>query len=474
MHKSEEAAAGGADGRARALRCVAGIAMAVLLGACGGGGPAPSGRDAATPEALPTSIVKTIDTGTMPPNAGLFVAGSANGDGIVMWLTDTGSQRQLWAVRYRSLTGQWSEPLRISRNNVSNYSINLTADATGNAMAVWSEEEDGIVAARFSAAAGTWAAPVALGPNVGFAQVAGNDAGVVHVIGAAGGDHVFDPAAGVWRSSGRFLQTNVSVGAATPEALALDQAGHAIGLYRYAWDVDLLGSNHFSPATGQWQPLPADGELIGVLPGSQVTQQYIVNANVAALGQGDFIGAWNVDTTGAGGITRVVAARYSGASGTWSSARTVAQVSPDSQLSSFYLRSGGGNTFALWSQTLAGHPAARLLRLDDNGIACDDVHTVDSVLGGAALRPQLVVDARGNALATWQENDGERSRIAYSRFNAPSGRWLPAELLETGPGDVSAAIPAVAGSQVLFAWLRPEGPELHIQATLLPTVQPPP
>ena len=461
----------GVDEAVRSRRRFGGYAVALMLAACGGGGSAPSGSDAGPPRALPASVADTLDNGTQDPIVGLLSAGSANGDCIVMWLTEEGPRRQLWAVRYRASVDQWSEPQRISRSDVYFFNISLTADATGNAVAVWSELEDGTVAARFDAASGSWAEPVALDPEPRSTLVAGNDAGVVHVVGLRGGDQVFDPAAGVWRPSGRLLQTNVAVGGANTEALALDQAGHALGLYRYVADFELLGSNHFSPGTGQWASLPAGSGLIGVVPGSRVEQETLVNVNVTAVGQGDFIGAWNVDTE-IEAITRVVVARYSGASGSWSTARTVAQVPPDSLLGVLRLRSGGGNTFALWRQTLGGRPAVRVLRLDDNGIACDDIRTVDSAVGGAAEWPDLAVDARGNAIAAWHQFDGTRNNIAFSRFDASRGSWQPAELAEAEPGDAIGVRLTVAGSQVWLTWVQREGNDLRIKAKLLPTAQP--
>jgi hypothetical protein len=212
--------------------------------------------------------------------------------------------------------------------------------------------------------------------------------------------------------------------------------------------------------------------LIGVVPGSRVEQETLVNVNVTAFGQGDFIGAWNVDTD-VEAITRVVVARYSGASGSWSTARTVAQVPPDSLLGALRLRSGGGNTFALWRQIVGGRPAVRVLRLDDNGVACDDIRTVDSAVGGAAEWPDLAVDARGNAIAAWHQFDGTRNNIALSRFDASRGSWQPAELAEAEPGDAIGVRLAVAGSQVWLTWVQREGNDLRIKAKLLPTAQPP-
>jgi hypothetical protein len=473
MHRWQVSVLGvGLDGVLRAGWRAVGMAAALLLAACGGGGSAPSDGGAASPRVTATSAVTNIEPGTTGITAGLFVAGSANGDGFVMQLMQDGPRRALWAVRYRAATGQWGEPQRISRNDVAYFTIAITADANGNAMAVWQEDEAGIVAARFDAAAGLWEAPLALGPDRGFAVVAGNVAGVVHVIGAQGDDHVFDPVAGVWRSSGRFLQTNVSVGAATPEALAVDAGGRALGLYRYAWDFELVGSNHFAPAAGQWQALPAGADLVGVVPGSRVTGDYVTNPQVAALGDGDFIGAWNVDLEVAA-IARVEVARYSGASGSWSTARTVAQIDPTSEFSSFALRSGGGNTFALWNEIVDGRRSVRVLRLDENGAACDPVRTIDGAVGGVAEWPELVVDPRGNAFAAWHQHDGTRSNIAFSRFDAASGTWRPAELAETEPGDAIAPRPAVAGSQVLLAWAQREGDDTRIKAMLVPMVEPP-
>ena len=459
---------------------VGSAALLMGLAACGGGDPASPSSEAAPPKAQPAAAVTSVNTGVTDRPVGVFVAGSANGDAFVMWLTESGPRRQLWAVRYTRNTGQWSEPRRLSRNNVAYSSIALTADAAGNATAVWSELEDGVLSARFDRVAATWGAPVPLNSEVTFVHVAGNGSGVVHVVGTAGGDQTFDPAAGVWRPTGRLVQTNVPGGAATAEALALDESGHAVGLYRYASDFELIGSNVFSPATGRWGDLPPDGEqdFIGEVPGSRIdsigSRQSIVQTQLIAVGQGDFIGAWNIDI-GSDEIARIVLAKFSGSSRSWSTARTIVQVDPaQARLGTVALRSGGGNTFALWRQNLAGRAAVRVLRLDGNGIACDAVRTLDSAIGGDAEWPEMSVDARGNALAAWQQFDGTRNNLAWSRFDAARGQWEPAVLAESEPGDAVGARTAIAGDQALLSWTQREGNESRIKVTMLPLTEPPP
>ena len=48
-----------------------------------------------------------------------------------------------------------------------------------------------------------------------------------------------------------------------------------------------------------------------------------------------------------------------------------------------------------------------------------------------ADNPQVAIDANGNALAVWYQDDGMRTNIWSNRYTAGSG-WGMAELIETG------------------------------------------
>ena len=50
---------------------------------------------------------------------------------------------------------------------------------------------------------------------------------------------------------------------------------------------------------------------------------------------------------------------------------------------------------------------------------------------GGANRPQIAVDASGNALAVWTQSDGTRTNIWANRFTAATSSWGTATLIET-------------------------------------------
>ena len=77
--------------------------------------------------------------------------------------------------------------------------------------------------------------------------------------------------------------------------------------------------------------------------------------------------------------------------------------------------------------------------------------------GGTAQWPDLAIDPQGNAIVIWQQDDGTRSDIAMSRFDAATGEWQPAVLAETEPGNAAAVRASADGGQALLAWLQREG-----------------
>lgn len=70
------------------------------------------------------------------------------------------------------------------------------------------------------------------------------------------------------------------------------------------------------------------------------------------------------------------------------------------------------------------------------------------------------MDANGNALAVWQQHDGTRNNIYYSRFNG--GVWSPPALLEYIDGDTTKPDIAMnSAGNALAVWTQPGGGSSH-------------
>ncbi|MGC2166119.1 MAG: hypothetical protein WA632_08920, partial [Gallionella sp.] len=84
--------------------------------------------------------------------------------------------------------------------------------------------------------------------------------------------------------------------------------------------------------------------------------------------------------------------------------------------------------------------------------------------GGDASYPQIAVDADGNALAVWQQYDGTRNNIWANRYTAGAG-WGTAELIETDTGDAGEPQIAIdAGGNALAVWEQNDGTHYNILA----------
>ena len=85
---------------------------------------------------------------------------------------------------------------------------------------------------------------------------------------------------------------------------------------------------------------------------------------------------------------------------------------------------------------------------------------------GGATRPQIAVDASGNALAVWRQSDGTRLNIWANRFTAATSSWGTAALIETDNlGDASSPqIAFDASGNALAVWSQFDGTRPNIWA----------
>ncbi|HWW81746.1 MAG TPA: immunoglobulin domain-containing protein [Steroidobacteraceae bacterium] len=94
------------------------------------------------------------------------VAVAANGHAVMTWKEVTGPggfTSAMWASR--NVGAGWSVPVQISAISSNLGSIQIAADANGNAIAVWQDASSGrqaVFASRLDAASGVWSSPQAL------------------------------------------------------------------------------------------------------------------------------------------------------------------------------------------------------------------------------------------------------------------------------------------------------------------------
>jgi hypothetical protein len=150
---------------------------------------------------------------------------------------------------------------------------------------------------------------------------------------------------------------------------------------------------------------------------------------------------------------------------------------PSSALSIQLQRLGSdasGTTLLLWTESDGVRTALKSVRLDGAGAVCDAVQVIDSAVGGGAARADLGVDPRGNAIAIWQQFEGDRpddgsgSNIAINRFDGAMGAWASAVLAETQPGNAISPRASAAAGEALLGWVQAEGGVNRVKVLLQP------
>ena len=73
------------------------------------------------------------------------------------------------------------------------------------------------------------------------------------------------------------------------------------------------------------------------------------------------------------------------------------------------------------------------------------------------------MDPSGNAVAVWEQFDGVTVSVASNRYDAQSGSWGTAELIETGGGESAAPQVAIDGSgNAVAVWEQLDGVTVSI------------
>lgn len=171
------------------------------------------------------------------------------------------------------------------------------------------------------------------------------------------------------------------------------------------------------------------------------------NAYQSAIGvdgAGNFIAIWAQD-----GGNRVYASRYTTALG-WS-APVVIDLNGGVDIYPAIAMDPSGNATAVWftgtqvhsNRYVAGVGWAGVTRIDSSGGA------------GLAYQPGLGMDSSGNALAVWVQSDGVVASVYSNRFNAGTGLWGTAAVIETDANAAKQAHIAVRpNGEAMAVWAQ--------------------
>jgi len=111
--------------------------LMLLISACTpGNGPAPT---SATKSWGTAALIETDNAGgAINPQ----VAFDASGNAVVVWQQSDGTRYNIWSNRYTASTGLWGTAALIETDNAGDANNPQVAiDASGNALAVWSQSD---------------------------------------------------------------------------------------------------------------------------------------------------------------------------------------------------------------------------------------------------------------------------------------------------------------------------------------------
>jgi hypothetical protein len=337
-------------------------------------------------------------------------------------------------------------------------------DAAGNATAVWLEAladhtRNAVWASHFSAA-GAWSAPATIDNAVGSSsapQLAITPSGTALVAFAQSESN---------QGGGQLLVTNRFTGAwGTPTTasmpgqaptkpfVALGDDGAAAVVFTASDGVFPRAWAACSSVTGAW-----DAPML-----MKSTAQPGWAPSVTVSTNGDVVMTWT-ETEGAFSDTSIWASRNQG--GVWSAP---SRISSDvgAVLGSILVGAdASGDVLAVWSQRIAGLYTLRSARMTASSGAWSAPVTVNDGTR-EAIAPHLGVDAAGDAAAVWFEtNHG----VVASRFTSATSTWgRPVVIQARAAGVVWAPVPDVgidAKGNAVATWVQAVGspPRPHLFA----------
>jgi len=364
----------------------------------------------------------------------------------------------------------WSDPERISfeNGNVS-YPV-LTAEANGNATAIFRDHDGtkwGAAVNHYTAGSG-WGGPqmlstTAADPGLSDYDIAAAPSGLVvavwaQVIPTSGGiNSVWTsrlPVGGTWTAP--ITLDSTSRDTFSPR-VALDRSGAGTAIWRENAPNPATTDNieaADASATGFWTtPYSIPDEM------TDVTGPLALAANP----NGRMFAAWS-QAVGSG-ISLFASFLDGTTAKTWHT-ELVDVLSPPA-LDPDIEVNASGTAFLVWDQTEDGGNGLDKIwarrRPDSDTIGAWEAPVrLDGDTGGDAKYPRVAVDASGNALAVWMQSDGARNSIWADRYAAGSG-WGTAQRLENTDDDTERPRIAIGPDGDAFAvWTRNEGGHLRV------------
>jgi hypothetical protein len=461
-------------------------ALFTLLAWAGCGGAVSNGSDAAdVPEGAAPADADATDVptdGDAPPavvgqpwsapvaidqmdqghaRGGLALDMDGAGNAFAVWgHSNAGGIFSIEATRFDGATKAWSAPTVLETNDADGASsLDLDVESAGNAVVVWrqlSAGEESIWSSWFDAGARTWhgAALVEI-DNTGEAQEP-----CVAALPGGGAVAVWDQWDGLRHSlwvnrlggaplawTGRsLLETTDSADALEPD-VATDPQGNAVAV----WTED--AGAQVTIWAARREPNPGTWTAPFMLSGFGNHDRNSTPAPRVALdAAGNGLAIWSLRT---GLLWNVWASRYHADTGVWDAAVAIGTADRGNVAKPDLAIDASGNAFATWVQSggqLRDVWANRFVA--QSGTWAGPVRL--DALDGITASPSVGAGGDRQAVVVWQQSAGS-SRIFASRFDPRAGTWGPPALLSVGDAEAESArvtVDAAGNALAIFTQLR--------------------
>lgn len=341
----------------------------------------------------------------------------SNGEAIAIWQdTSLGNQLHHTVTTNRYVVGAgWDSQPRHIAYSAGGGTIDeprIALPATGDAVAIWTQDDDG---------AGSGVSSIGANRRAADADWNSNDAAFIE--------------------SGAFL-------ASSPQ-IALDARGNGVAVWvqrdgNLQWNI---WARRYASNSG-W-----GGSMLMEASSSLTALPQVATAN-----NGDVVVVWlQLD----GGYYSVWANRFTAASG-WSDAVLI-ETDDGQAINPQVAMSATGDAVVVWRFSGASGDSIRANRYIVGKGWGDHVSigTTSSFAAGA----RIAIDANGNAIAVWQQQDGQRQDILANRYVSATG-WGEPALLNTGDAG-NARAPQLAfdpRGNALVVWEQHDGTRMNIWA----------
>jgi len=347
---------------------------------------------------------------------GAKVAVDPSGNGVAVWYQFDGTRDNIWANRYVVGTG-WGTSELIETDPGEADSPEVAVDAAGNAIVVWQQ---------WNTAVDVWANRYVVGTGWGIAERI-----------EVGAENAFTP------------------------QVSIDPSGNAIsvwyqidGIRQSAW------ANRYVVGTGWGTAELIETDDTGDTNSPSVAVDAAGNA-VAVWQQWDGATFWDIWSN-----------QYVVGTG-WGTAGPI-ETGAASAFAPQVAVGPSGSAAAVWVQ-VSGPFASTWANRYVVGTGWGTAGLVETSDTGDASTPQVAVDPSGNAIATWRHWDGVTNSIWANRYVVGTG-WGTAESIETGSGAAQGSVVAVdAAGNAIAVWQQFDGEfwDLWANRFTAPDTEPP-